>query len=398
MFTSVGTIDTPRSAITAIRTSARGKVMAIRELIRWPRTPDPDWCKGFLAGIFDAEGSYSGGTIRISNTDPEILRWVGASLDHLGFVSVMEDRRLDNGLKTLRIRGGLPEHLRFFLSVDPAITRKRTFDGIALKSPAKLRVVSVEDLGIEMPMYDITTGTGDFIANGVVSHNCFARPSHAWLELDPARDFGRVIVVKVNAVDRLRAELRAPSWDGEHIALGTNTDPYQRCEGRYRLTRGVVSTLAEAGNSFSVLTKGTLVTRDLDILADAAHRGICTGVSLSIPTLDEDLWRASEPGTPHPRARMDAIAALAEAGIAAGVMVAPIIPGLSDAPEQLDAVVGAAVAAGATSITPIVLHLRPGVKEVFSDWLRDRRPDLVAPYEPLYVGSKAPKEVRKPRI
>jgi DNA repair photolyase len=181
---------------------------------------------------------------------------------------------------------------------------------------------------------------------------CFARPSHTYLDLDAGRDFESVIVVKVNAVERLRAELRAPRWQGAHVALGTNTDPYQRCEGRYRLTRGIIETLAEAGNPFSVLTKGTLVTRDLDVLADAARRGVCTGVSMSIPTLDEEVWRTTEPGTPHPRARLEAIATLAEAGIPAGVFVAPIIPGISDGRDQLDAVVRGALEAGASSIVP----------------------------------------------
>ncbi|MEX0953349.1 MAG: radical SAM protein, partial [Nitriliruptoraceae bacterium] len=172
---------------------------------------------------------------------------------------------------------------------------------------------------------------------------CFARPSHVWLDLDADRDFDRVVVVKVNAVERLRVELRRPGWTGEHVALGTNTDPYQRCEGRYRLTRGVVTTLAEAGNPFSILTKGTLVTRDLDVLADAAARGVCTGVSLSIATMDDDVWRLTEPGTPSPRARMETVAALRDAGIPSGVMLAPVIPGLSDAPAQLRRVVAAAI-------------------------------------------------------
>jgi DNA repair photolyase len=223
---------------------------------------------------------------------------------------------------------------------------------------------------------------------------CFARPSHEWLELDAGRDFESVIVVKVNAVERLRAELRRPSWQGEAIALGTNTDPYQRAEGRYRLTRGVLETLTTAGNPFTVLTKGTLVTRDLDILTAAARRGLCRGVSMSIPTLDEDVWRASEPGTPHPKARMEAIAALSEAGIPTGVMVAPIIPGLSDDEAGLDRVVRAAVEAGASSLTPIVLHLRPGVRDVFAPWLAELRPDLVDRYRAWYRGSYAPKRLR----
>ncbi|MFW5933203.1 MAG: radical SAM protein [Actinomycetota bacterium] len=264
-----------------------------------------------------------------------------------------------------------------------------------LKRYTRLRVTAVTDLGVKMPMVDITTETGDFIANGVVSHNCFARPSHEWLELDAGRDFESVIVVKVNAVERLRAELRSPRWQGAHVALGTNTDPYQRAEGRYRLTRGVVQTLSDAGNPFSLLTKGTLVTRDLDVLADAAARGVCTGVSLSIPTLDEDVWRRSEPGTPHPRARLEAVAAIAEAGIPAGVMIAPIMPGLSDGRDQLEQVVRGAIDAGASSITPIVLHLRPGVRELFEPWLADVAPDLVEHYRGWYADSYASAAVRE---
>ncbi len=224
---------------------------------------------------------------------------------------------------------------------------------------------------------------------------CFARPTHTYLDLDAGRDFESVIVVKVNAVERLRAELRRPSWRGEPVALGTNTDPYQRCEGRYRLTRGVVETLTTAGNPFSILTKGTLVARDLDVLTDAAARGVCTGVSMSIPTLDEDAWRTSEPGTPHPRARLETIAALSEAGIRTGVMLAPIIPGISDAPEQLDDIVRGAVEAGANSVTPIVLHLRPGVREVFLPWLASVRPDLLDDYARWYSGTNAPTAVRE---
>ena len=263
--------------------------------------------------------------------------------------------------------------------------------GDVVRSRAALRVVAIEDLGVEIPMYDITTGTGDFIANGVVSHNCFARPTHTYLDLDAGRDFESVIVVKINAVERLRAELRRPSWGGHHVALGTNTDPYQRCEGRYRLTRGVIETLSEAGNPYSILTKGTLVTRDLDVLTDAARRGVCTGVSMSIPTLDGDVWRGTEPGTPNPKRRLETIAALHDAGIPTGVMVAPIIPGISDAPEQLEAVVTGAVEAGADSITPIVLHLRPGVREQFLPWLEQARPDLIARFERLYTRAYAPK-------
>jgi DNA repair photolyase len=291
--------------------------------------------------------------------------------------------------------GGLRERPRSFHTVGTAITRERGLAGRAVEGDADLRVVSVEDLRITMPMYDITTGTGDFLADGVISHNCFARPTHRYLELDPGREFESVIVVKVDAVERLRAELRAPRWGGHHVALGTNTDPYQRCEGRYRLTRGVVETLATAGNPFSLLTKGTLVTRDLDVLSEAADRGLCTSVSLSIPTLDEEVWRLSEPGTPHPRRRLETVRALHDAGIPTGVMVAPIMPGLSDGREQLDAVVRGAIDAGASSITPIVLHLRPGVRELVEPWLAEVRPELLERYRRLYRGPRAVRAERE---
>jgi DNA repair photolyase len=218
---------------------------------------------------------------------------------------------------------------------------------------------------------------------------CFARPTHDYLGLGIGEDFERRIVVKVNAVDRLRAELRSPKWTGKSIAMGTNTDPYQRCEGKYRLTRGVVEVLAEARNPFSILTKSALVLRDLDVLAAAARR-TSVSVSLSIGTLDEAVWRATEPGAPHPRRRLDAIRALSEAGIRTGVLVAPVLPGLSDSPDRLQEVVTACVEAGAESVTAILLHLRPGVREHFLGWLRPRDPGLADDYERRYQRSYLP--------
>jgi len=212
---------------------------------------------------------------------------------------------------------------------------------------------------------------------------CFARPTHAYLGLNVGEDFDRRIVVKVNAVDLLRAELSPRRWAGHAIAMGTNTDPYQRCEGKYRLTQGVVRVLAEAGNPFSILTKSTLVLRDLDLLADAAKR-TDVRVDLSVGTLDEDVWRLTEPGTPNPRRRLRAVEALNEAGVPCGVLMGPVLPGLSDAPEQLEAVVDAALDAGAVSVGAVVLHLRPGVKEHTMGWLAEARPDLVERYEQLY--------------
>jgi DNA repair photolyase len=212
---------------------------------------------------------------------------------------------------------------------------------------------------------------------------CFARPSHTYLDLDADRDFEQRIVVKVNAVSHLRTELDPRRWQGDLIAMGTNTDPYQRAEGKYRLTRGIIEVLAEAANPFSILTKSTLVLRDLQLLADAARR-TQVRVNLSIGTLDEDVWRATEPGTPHPLRRVRAVEQLNAAGVPCGVLIAPVLPGLSDAPEQLEAVVSACVAAGARSISSVLLHLRPGVRDVFFSRLGDTHPHLVDDYQRRY--------------
>ena len=202
---------------------------------------------------------------------------------------------------------------------------------------------------------------------------CFARPTHAYLDLGIGEDFDRKIVVKVNAVERVRAELASPRWAGHHIAIGTNTDPYQRCEGKYHLYRGIVAALAERANPFSILTKSTLVLRDLGLL-QAAAAVTDVRVNLSIATLDEDVWRATEPGTPHPKRRVEAVRRLNEAGVPCGVLVAPIIPGLSDGDEQLEEVVQAVVEAGAVGVSTVGLHLKPGTKEVFLDRLGETHP------------------------
>jgi DNA repair photolyase len=218
---------------------------------------------------------------------------------------------------------------------------------------------------------------------------CFARPTHSYLGLDIGTDFESRLVVKVNAVERLRAELRSARWGGDHIAMGTNTDPYQRCEGKYRLTRGLVEALGAAANPFSILTKSALVLRDLDVLTAAARRTE-VGVNLSIGTLDEQVWRATEPGTPHPLRRVAAVRRLNEAGIRTGVLIAPVLPGVSDSPAQLEAVVAACVQAGAASISTIYLHLRPGVREHFLGWLESRDPALAGDYQRRYQRSYLP--------
>jgi DNA repair photolyase len=217
---------------------------------------------------------------------------------------------------------------------------------------------------------------------------CFARPTHEYLGMDGGDDFERRIVVKVNAVERVRAELAARSWRGEHIAMGTNTDPYQTCEGRYRLTRGIVGVLGAARNAFSILTKSTLILRDLDVLTEAARR-TDVRANLSIGTVDREVWRATEPGTPNPLRRLDAVARLNAAGIPCGVLIAPVLPGISDGDDQLEAVVRGAVEAGAVSVSAILLHLRPGVREHYLGWLGGERPELLAEYRRRYRRSYA---------
>jgi DNA repair photolyase len=212
---------------------------------------------------------------------------------------------------------------------------------------------------------------------------CFARPTHTYLDMNAGRDFETKIVVKVNAPEVLRRQLGAKRWKGERIAMGTNTDPYQRAEGRYRLMPRIIEALTDYRNPFSILTKGTLILRDLELLVEAA-KVTDVAMAFSIGTLDEDAWRRSEPGTPHPRKRIEAVATLNAAGIPCGVLMAPVLPGISDRPDQLREVVSAAIDAGATHVSPILLHLRAGVREEFMPWLAKQYPDLLPQYEEMY--------------
>ena len=224
---------------------------------------------------------------------------------------------------------------------------------------------------------------------------CFARPTHKYLDFDAGRDFEREIVVKVNAPERLRVELARPSWKGEHIALGTNTDPYQWVEGRYRLMPGIWQAMIEARNPSSVLTKSPLLLRDLELMRQLAA---CTDFSaaLSVPTLDEPAWRATEPHTPHPRARLEAVAELTRAGIRTGVLIAPLMPGVNDSAEQVSRILELATEAGAAYVSGIALHLRGDVRRLFFDWLAENHPDLLPRYRELYRhGAYAPAHERR---
>ncbi len=216
---------------------------------------------------------------------------------------------------------------------------------------------------------------------------CFARNTHTYLDLDAGADFNSKIVVKVNAPELTRKELARPRWRLEHIAMGTNVDCYQRAEGRYRLMPGIIAALRDAGNPFSILTKGTLLLRDLDLLEQAAEV-TSVGLNISVGFTDAALSASVEPGTPSPQRRLDACAAITARGLRCGILMGPILPYLTDSPGQLDATVRAIAASGAASLSAVVLHLRPGAREWYLRWLAEHHRDLVDRYRRLY-GSRA---------
>jgi DNA repair photolyase len=365
------------------------------DLVVLPHCPSEDWHKGFLAGVFDVRGGHANRVLRIRNSDPEIVDAILLALKRFHFAFTVE--HIGEGLAphVVRLNGGLAEHLRFFHTVDPAGTAKRGIEGLAIKSTAELDVVSVEPTGESLRLYDISTGTGDFIANGVVSHNCFARNSHTYLELDSGTDFDTQIIVKVNAVDVLASQLRRKTWQREHVAMGTNTDPYQRAEGRYQLMPGIIGALAKSGTPLSILTKGTVLTRDLGLLA-AAAKDVSVGVGVSIALLDRDIHRSLEPGTPTPQARLELVRRIRAAGLPCGVLIAPVLPMLTDSVDQLDRLLAAIADAGATGATVLPLHLRHGAREWFAAWLRREHPELVDTYRAIYArGSYADRRYRR---
>ncbi len=230
---------------------------------------------------------------------------------------------------------------------------------------------------------------------GHMCRYCFARNTHTYLDLDYGEDFDTKVVVKVNAPELLRKELTAKKWKGEHIAMGTNVDPYQRAEGRYKLMRGILEALRDHSNPFSILTKGTLILRDLDLLQECAEVAD-VGTNVSVGFVDKEMWRLLEPGTPSPEKRLEVCRTLNEAGIPCGVLMAPIIPFITDTDEILERTVKLIAKAGATHVGPVVLHLRMGAREWFMKWLQENRPDLVGKYEELYRrGAYAPKDFQE---
>jgi DNA repair photolyase len=214
-------------------------------------------------------------------------------------------------------------------------------------------------------------------------HYCFARAFHTYLDLGVGDDFSSKIVVKTNVVQVLRRELASPRWGREPVAMGTATDPYQHCEGRYRLTRGVVEAFADFANPLSMLTKSTMVVRDLDVFERLAEV-TDVSVSMSVGTVDEEVRRVVEPGTPPGRRRLEILGRFAAAGIRTGVLVAPVLPGLTDDEEHLDEVLAACAEAGVRQASAIVLHVRPGIREHFMPWVQRTYPWLYPRYVELY--------------
>ena len=380
--------------MTGIRIANKAAFDRISELVKWRAEESLFWHRGFLAGIFDAEGSHSRGVLRIANGDDEILDQIRESMDELG-VAHVTDGPNSIGVSSIRVVGGLQMRERFFRLVGPAITRKLSIEGMAIKSTADLRVTSVEPLGRVEEMYDMTTATGDFIANGVVSHNCFARNTHTYLDLDAGKDFDSEIVVKVNVAEVLARELAKPTWKHEAVALGTNTDPYQRAEGRYRLMPGIIAALAHSGTPFSILTKGTLLRRDLPLLVEASEH-VAVDLAMTIAVHDDELQRSVEPGAPATKGRLETVRAIREAGLDCTVFMMPILPYLTDTRAHLEAAVRQVKDAGGSSIMYSALHLRPGAREWFMEWLEREHPDLVPRYRAMYGRSAyAPKEYRQ---
>jgi DNA repair photolyase len=256
----------------------------------------------------------------------------------------------------------------------PALSRKLDLEGQVAKSDARLRVVSIEPVQT-MPLYDITTATEDFIANGVVSHNCYARPSHAYMDLSPGLDFETHLFYKADAAQLLRAELSKPGYKCKPITVGANTDPYQPLEKRLKVTRSILEVLRDTRHPVTIITKGSLIARDLDLLADLARDGL-VNVFVSVTTLDNDTKRLLEPRAAAPAARLRIIRQLTECGVNVGVLVAPIIPMITE--HELEQVLEAAAAAGARRAGYVILRLPHELKLLFREWLQTHYPERAA--------------------
>jgi len=322
--------------------------------------------RGFVAGFADAEGVGGGPD---SAADPALLERVRRYAAGFGFD--VRVQRGEGGKGTLRILGRDADRLRFLGVFAPAGARGKA--ALFGRTPATApEPVEKTEPGPVCDVVDIQTSTGTFYAQGLATHNCYARPTHEYLGLSAGLDFESHILVKEDAPELLAKTLGSPRWKPEVVAIGAVTDPYQPVERRLQLTRRCLRVFADFRNPCAIVTKGALVARDLDVLRELADHD-CVAVNVSVTSLDDGLRRRLEPRASSPAARLRAVEALAQAGIPVGVMVAPIIPGLTD--EEIPAIVEAAARAGARTVHPIVLRLPHGVADLFEAWLRRHVPE-----------------------
>jgi DNA repair photolyase len=346
------------------------KLEVVSKLLTVERT-SAEYRRGFVAGFFDAEG-HNGSSLRISQVDVRTLERVRGYARSSGFEFRLEPR--PGRASTIRLIGSVAERIRFFSTYDPAITRKRQALFATTRSLLPDPVVAIERAGTR-DVVDIQTSTGTFFAAGLATHNCYARPTHEYLGFSAGLDFETRILVKEDAPELLRRALAAPRYEPRVIALSGVTDAYQPVEQRLRLTRRCLEVLAEFRNPTAIVTKSRLVARDADLLGELARHGAAS-VHVSVTSLDPELQRRMEPRASSPRLRLEAIEALARAGIPVGVMVGPVIPGLTD--HEIPAILDAAAGSGARFASWILLRLPHGVAGLFEAWLDRHAPERKA--------------------
>ena len=343
------------------------KLEVVNKLLTVERT-SPGYRRGFVAGFFDAEG-HNGSSLRISQVDIGTLERVRGYARSLGFEFRLEARA--GRASAIRLIGSIAERIRFFSTFEPALTRKRQALFATTRSLLPDPVEAIERAGTR-DVVDIQTSTGTFFAAGLATHNCYARPTHEYLGFSAGLDFETRILVKQDAPELLRRTLASPRFEPRVIALSGVTDPYQPVEQRLGLTRRCLEVLAEFRNPTAIVTKSRLVARDADVLGELA-RHEAVSVHVSVTSLDPELHRRMEPRASSPRLRLEAIEALARAGIPVGAMVGPVIPGLTD--HEIPGILAAAAGAGASFASWILLRLPFGVAPLFEAWLERHYPE-----------------------
>ncbi len=356
-----------RRVMEMVQVCSLARLAIIHKLLNEERD-SRSYRRGFLAGFFDAEG-HNGDSLRLSQVDVSVLERVQRYAAGLGFGFELEPR--PGNASTLRLAGRLVDRIRFFSTCRPAILRKMgALYGCEMN--VDLETVLAVEPGPVVDVVDIQTSTGTFFAGGLATHNCYARPTHEYLGFSAGLDFERRIMVKEDAPALLRQALAAPRWKPQVVALSGNTDCYQPVERRLGITRRCLEVFAEFRNPVSAITKSALVARDADLFAELARHG-AAHVLFSVTTLDPELARRMEPRAARPERRLEAMAAVARAGVPVGVMIGPVIPGLNDA--EIPRILEAAARAGAQSASWVLLRLPKPVDELFERWLEERYPE-----------------------